>query len=68
MFISALSGQQLQLAGFAFMDDTDLCMNDTSNDPKPVVKKMQKIPQPLGWPTKCHRGILSSQKMLLVCT
>jgi len=40
-FICALSKQQRQLAGFAFVDDTDLIVTDESNDEKLVSQKMQ---------------------------
>jgi len=40
-FICALSKQQRQLAGFTFVDDTDLIVTDESNDEKLVSQKMQ---------------------------
>jgi len=41
-FICALSAQHQQMAGFAFIDDTNLIVTDTSNDPMQVANKMQQ--------------------------
>ncbi len=40
-FICSLSKQHRQMAGFAFVDDTDLIVTDASNDEKQVTQKMQ---------------------------
>ena len=41
-FICALSQQQKELAGFAFVNDTDLTVNDDRNTTDAVIDKMQK--------------------------
>jgi len=42
MFICALLKDQRVLAGFAFVDDTDLIVNDLSNNTQQVHQQMQK--------------------------
>jgi len=41
-FICTLSQQHKELAGFAFIDDTDLIVNDDQNTTDAVINKMQK--------------------------
>jgi len=41
-FICALLQQQKELAGLAFVDDTDLIVNDDTNTTATVTKKMQQ--------------------------
>jgi len=42
-FICTLSQQQQALAGLAFVDDTDLIVNDPSNSTEKVSRKMQQL-------------------------
>ncbi len=42
MFICALSKDQRALAGFAFVDDTNLIVNDPTNNIQQVHQQMQK--------------------------
>jgi len=42
LLMGAISKLQWKIAGFAFMDDTDLCVTHESDEGKQVVQQMQK--------------------------
>jgi len=42
LLLGAISQQSRKIAGFAFVDDTDLCVTHPSNQPEQVLNQMQQ--------------------------
>jgi len=64
--VCAISHQKMELAGFAFVDDTDLCAIKMLEDME-TIQKNSKIGNALGGVTLCYWQSISAREMFLVC-